>query len=151
MSSNCSYLHSFKIGICMSARIINTILYSQAYVLIFNTIGRTGSKNYVGWHVIVTKKSRPKIPARMIQLMKSIPVMLASPVDTNDRPLRLSWLSATTLPIILSACVFVDFSQYHHTTGMKASRKLFDLSGVRYRQHVPKQDRVVIDFSAVTR
>ncbi|CAM9539002.1 unnamed protein product [Sphacelaria rigidula] len=41
--------------------------------------------------------------------------------------------------------------KYHHTKSMAASRKLFDLSGVKCRQYVPTKERVVIDFSAVPR
>lgn len=41
--------------------------------------------------------------------------------------------------------------QYRHTTSMRASRRLFDMSGVRYRQYVPTRDRITIDFSAVPR
>ncbi|CAN0066591.1 unnamed protein product, partial [Hapterophycus canaliculatus] len=41
--------------------------------------------------------------------------------------------------------------KYHETTSMKASRRLFELSGVKCRQHVPKEEKVTIDFSSTLR
>eukprot|EP00904_Undaria_pinnatifida_P004107 jgi/Undpi1/13698/HiC_scaffold_9.g03352.m1 len=41
--------------------------------------------------------------------------------------------------------------KYRDTTSMKASRRLFGLAGVRCRQHVPKEDRIVIDFKSALR
>ncbi|CAM9625499.1 unnamed protein product [Pylaiella littoralis] len=41
--------------------------------------------------------------------------------------------------------------KYHETTSMKASRRLFDLAGVKCRQHVPSEDKITIDFSSVRR
>lgn len=37
--------------------------------------------------------------------------------------------------------------KYHDDAIMVASRRLFDLAGVRYRQHVPKASHITIDFS----
>ncbi|GMI19507.1 hypothetical protein TeGR_g4922, partial [Tetraparma gracilis] len=36
--------------------------------------------------------------------------------------------------------------KYHDTDQCRASRVMFDMSGVRTRQHVPKQRKIVIDF-----
>ncbi|CAM9168129.1 unnamed protein product [Ectocarpus fasciculatus] len=41
--------------------------------------------------------------------------------------------------------------KYRETNSMKASRRLFDLSGVKCRQHIPKQDKITIDFSSTRR
>ncbi|CAN0221274.1 unnamed protein product [Ascophyllum nodosum] len=38
--------------------------------------------------------------------------------------------------------------KYHDTISMRASRRLFEMAGVRHRQHIPKDERIVIDFSA---
>jgi dCMP deaminase len=39
--------------------------------------------------------------------------------------------------------------KYHDTDSMRASRRMFSLSGVITRQHVPKQKVVTIDFSSI--
>ena len=39
--------------------------------------------------------------------------------------------------------------KYHDKPEMMAARKLLDLAGVTYRQHVPKQHKIVIDFSVI--
>jgi len=39
--------------------------------------------------------------------------------------------------------------KYHYKPEMLAARRLLDLAGVTYRQHVPKQAKIVIDFSAI--
>ncbi|CAM9822097.1 unnamed protein product [Scytosiphon promiscuus] len=41
--------------------------------------------------------------------------------------------------------------KYHKTTSMTASRRLFELSGVKCRQHVPKEEKITIDFSSTLR
>ncbi|EWM29464.1 deoxycytidylate deaminase [Nannochloropsis gaditana] len=38
--------------------------------------------------------------------------------------------------------------KYHDDAIMVASRRLFDLAGVRYRKHTPKVNRITIDFSS---
>lgn len=38
--------------------------------------------------------------------------------------------------------------KHHDATPFIASRRLLDLAGVRYRQHVPTAKSIVIDFSA---
>ncbi|CAM9187070.1 unnamed protein product [Discosporangium mesarthrocarpum] len=37
--------------------------------------------------------------------------------------------------------------KYHSTPSMTASRRLFNMSGVKYRQHVPQRSSITIDFS----
>lgn len=39
--------------------------------------------------------------------------------------------------------------KYHYKPEMLAARRLLDLARVTYRQHVPKQAKIVIDFSAI--
>jgi dCMP deaminase len=48
----------------------------------------------------------------------------------------------------ISAIVYMS-DKYHNSNSMIASRRMLDLSGVQYRQHVPQQRRIVIDFDAV--
>lgn len=41
----------------------------------------------------------------------------------------------------------VYFSDKHHdAVPFIASRRLFDLAGIRYRQHIPKMKSITIDF-----
>jgi dCMP deaminase len=39
--------------------------------------------------------------------------------------------------------------KYHDEPLMIASRRMLDLSGVKYRQHTPKQNLIIIDFQKV--
>ena len=44
----------------------------------------------------------------------------------------------------------VYFSDKYHTKPeMIASRTLLDLAGIIYRQHIPKQRKIVIDFGSI--
>lgn len=38
--------------------------------------------------------------------------------------------------------------KYHDTTPMKASRRMLELAGVVYRQYLPPEGKITIDFSA---
>ncbi|XP_077984313.1 deoxycytidylate deaminase-like [Glandiceps talaboti] len=44
--------------------------------------------------------------------------------------------------------VFVS-DKYHDTPEMTASRRMLDLSGVKYRQFTPKQKKIMIDFDSI--
>ncbi len=37
--------------------------------------------------------------------------------------------------------------KYHDTPATQASRRMFDLTKVHYRQHIPKESKIVIDMS----
>jgi len=36
--------------------------------------------------------------------------------------------------------------KYHHTDSCRASRRMFELAGVRTRQHKPERRQITIDF-----
>ena len=39
--------------------------------------------------------------------------------------------------------------KYHNKPEMIASRRLLDLAGIQYFQHIPKQRKIEIDFSSI--
>jgi len=39
--------------------------------------------------------------------------------------------------------------KYHDTPEVTASRKMFDMAGIHYRQHIPKHKKITIDFSVI--
>ncbi|KAK1174848.1 deoxycytidylate deaminase [Acipenser oxyrinchus oxyrinchus] len=41
--------------------------------------------------------------------------------------------------------------KYHDSPEMTASRRLFDLVGIKYTQFVPKHNKIVIDFDSINR
>ncbi|EDO37210.1 predicted protein [Nematostella vectensis] len=48
----------------------------------------------------------------------------------------------------LKEVVFVS-DKYHDKPSMKASRRLLDLAGVKYRQFKPSMEKIVIDFNSI--